>query len=486
MAAKHTRKALLALLAGATASLAMPGLGLGPLAFVCLVPLFFALEEGGGFGVGFVFGLAFFAIDLRWILTLYRFTPFVVPGYVLLSSYLAVFTGLFGLLVAWCRRARGPAVAFLLFAPIAFSSLEVVRVLGPLGFGFCDLYLSLYRFPSLIQGAAFLGPFFLTAAIVFTSAAVYLGLKRRWTYVVPGLVMVGFLAAFSLLPIARDGEKETVAVVSSDVPQESRLGEEPADDLAGRYLELGDQAATAHPDLIVFPETILPNYILLDRDLLSRFSRLAQQAGASVLVGTGDVRNDEVYNAVALLAKTGEVVGTYDKVHPVPFGEYVPARGLLERLGLSRLFDALLPVDLTPGEGFFPIGQLGTPICFETTFPAPARTLSARGATLLVTVTNDAWFVGSSELVEHFAAGVFRAVETRRYLVTSANGGISGTIDARGRILQQERREAVTVGQVARRTDRSVYSSWGAGLFYGVLALAGGATVLWRRRRSER
>ena len=482
MAAKQGRTALLALLAGGATALAMPGLGLGPLSFISLVPLFWALEEGRGFARGFLFGLAFFGIDLRWILTLSRFTPLVILGYVLLCVYLAVYTGLFGLLVAWCRRRRGPLVAFLLFAPVVFASLELLRILGPLGFGFSDLYLSLYRFPALIQGAAFLGPFFLSAALVFTNAALYLAWRRRWTYLIAGAGMVGLLAAFSLLPIARDGERETVAVVSSEVSQESRLGGEREVDLVARYLALGSEAASAHPDLIVFPETILPNYILLDPGLLAQFSRLAQEAGASVLLGTGDVRDGELYNAVALLAKTGEVVGTYDKVHPVPFGEYIPARGLLEGVGLGELFDALLPVDLSPGAGFYPIGQLGTPICFETTFPSPARTLAARGATLLVTVTNDAWFVGSSELVEHFAAGVFRAVETRRYLVTSANGGISGIIDAQGQILKEEMGEKVTLGQVARRADRSVHSSWGAPLFYGLLALGGGAVLLSRRR----
>jgi len=460
----------------------MPGLGLGPLVFFSLVPLFFALEEGRGFARGFVFGLVFFGIDLRWILTLSRFTPLVVAGYVLLCAYLAVYAGLFGLLVAWCRRRRGPVVAFLLFAPVVFCALEVLRILGPLGFGFSDLYLSVYRLPALIQGAAFLGPFFLSAALVCVNAALYLAWKKRRAYLIAAAGMVGLLAAFSLLPIARDGAKEAVAIVSSDVPQESRLGGALEVDLADRYLALGSEAASTHPDLIVFPETILPNYVLLDPDLLARFSRLAEEAGASVLLGTGDIQDGELYNAVALLSKTGEVVGTYDKVHPVPFGEYIPARGLLEAVGLGELFDALLPVDLTPGAGFFPIGELGTPICFETTFPGPARTLAARGATLLVTVTNDAWFEGSSELLEHFAAGVFRAVETRRYLVTSANGGISGIIDAQGRILKEETKEKVTLGEVARRTDRSVYSSWGAGLFYGLLALGGGAVLFSRRR----
>ncbi len=482
MTAKKGRKALLALLAGATVALAMPGLGLGPLAFVGLVPLFFALEGGGGFLAGFVAGFAFFAIDMRWILTLFRFTPLVVPGYVLLAAYLALYVGLFGLVVGWFMKRRRTGLALLLFAPAVFAFLELLRALGPLGVGFSDLYLSLYRYPSLIQAAASLGPFALTAGIVFTNVALYLAWRRRRAYVAVGLGMVGLLTAFSLIPIARDGETVAVAIITSDVPQEARFGGESLESLLARYLDLGEKAAALRPEVIVFPETILPDYILRDQRLLPEFVRLAQEANASILLGTGDFRGGELYNTVALLAKTGEVVGTYDKVHPVPFGEYVPGRALLASLGLGRLFDSLLPVDITPGKRFTPIGELGTPICFETTFPAASRALVARGATLLVTVTNDAWFVGSSELREHFAANVFRAVETRRFLIQSANGGISGAIDARGRILVEEEEEGVTLVQAARRRDRSPYSSWGEPLSYALLAVGGGAGLLWRRK----
>ena len=89
---------------------------------------------------------------------------------------------------------------------------------------------------------------------------------------------------------------------------------------------------------------------------------------------------------------------------------------------------SLLPMDLTPGTAIRALDGIGTPICFESTFAAGSRDLVRRGATLLVTVTNDAWFVGSSELPTHFAFGVFRAVENRRWFVQAANGGISGIV----------------------------------------------------------
>ena len=485
MASKRGKKAILALGAGAVLALAMPGLGLGPLAFVGLIPLFFALEGGGGFVPGFLAGFVFFAIDLRWILTLFRFTPLVVAGYVLLAAYLALYFGLFGLLTGWFLKKERPGVALLVFAPSLFALLELARSLGPLGVGFSDLYLALHRFPVLIQAAAVLGPFALTAGIAFANAAFYLAWRRRRAYALAGLGMVGALAACSLLPVAPNGEAVAVAVVTSEVAQESRFGGETLESLLARYLRLGEEAAALRPDLIVFPETILPDYILRDPKLLAEFARLARQANARVLVGTGDFRNGDLTNAVALLDRNGDVVGSYDKVHPVPFGEYVPGRALWAALGLEDLFSSLLPVDITPGRGFTPLGDLGTPICFETTFPAASRALAARGAALLVTVTNDAWFVGSSELTEHFAAAVFRAVETRRFVIQSANGGISGAVDARGRILSETEEEGVTVVQAARRHEPSPYTRWGEPLSLAVLVGGVGAGLVWRTERRQ-
>jgi apolipoprotein N-acyltransferase len=479
------RKAFLPLLSGAAIALSLPGFGLGPLVFVGLVPLLVALEEGNGFRKGFLAGFALFLVDLRWLPTLSRFTWLVIPGYLLAAAYSALYFGLFGLLAAFLLQRQRRSGAILMLAPIAFSLLEILRTQGPLGIGFSDLYLALYQYPTLIQAAAFLGPFFLSATIVFVNASLYLGWRGRRGYLAAGLGMVGLLASFSFFPIPQGGETVTVALVSSDVPQEDKLYSGSLDPLLGRYLELGRQAGAEHPGLIVFPESILPNYILRDERLLPEFARLARESGASVLVGTGDVREGKVYNSVLLLSSEGEVEGTYDKVRLVPFGEYVPARGIFERLGLGPLFDSLLPANLAPGKEFAPIGQIGTPICFETTFPGPARAFAARGATLLVTVTNDAWFLRSSELREHFAAAVFRAVETRRFLAQAANGGISGFVDARGRIREKWVGEGILVDRVALREERSLYTRWGDSALYVLFALGGGAAVLAELRRSR-
>jgi apolipoprotein N-acyltransferase len=456
------RKAAAAMGSGILVALGMPGFGLFPLLFVGLVPLFYALEGTGGFLYGLIFGLSFFALDQRWVLTVFRFSPLVVPGFLLLVLYLALFPGVFGVLVT--RPRSRPFDAWLLvMAPAFLTLLEIARAQGPLGTGFSSLYHGLYRVPWLIQSAAVFGPWAITAFVVLVNAALYLSLhRRRIRYAAVALGGIGLLAAFALLPVSPDaGDPLRVGIVSSTVRQEVKLDGRNLGALADRYQALGREALESRPALLVFPESILPSFILDDQDVLDRLARLASDGDARILFGTGVYEDGEIRNTVALLSKTGRLFGTYAMVRPVPFGEYIPGRKLWEAVGLKGLMDSFLPVDLTPGEAFDPVGGIGTPICFESTFPGPARAFVRSGATLLAVVTNDAWFVGSSELVAHFSAAVFRAVETRRYVLQSANRGVSGLIDPRGAILASTTGEGVLSGEIHERSGLTLYARWG-------------------------
>jgi len=486
MPAHRGRKAAIALLAGAGLALTQPGFPLGALVFVLFVPVLAATRRRG-FLTGLAAGFGYSLVSLRWLFTLTRFNALVVPGTLLLCLYLGLYFALLFKLLEVARRRYGETV-LLVLAPIGIVGLEALRSLGPLGTAFSSLYLGLYRYPLLIQIAAVLGPWALTAAIVFVNTALYLGWRRRDArYVAAALGMVAILLGFALAPVPRGGAALRVAVVSSDVPQAVKLDESNLQALLSRYLALGERAKATHPDLIVFPESILPGYILRDAALLPGFERLAASSGAMVLLGTGDYRQQRIYNSVALLTPQGRVAGVYDMVHPVPFGETIPGRSILEAIGLGELARRFLPMDVTAGGSHEPLGGIGTPICFESTFPGPSRAFVRNGASLLVTVTNDAWFGRSSELVAHFACGVFRAVETRRALVQAANGGISGVIGPRGTIVADREGEGVLHVTVARRTDRSLYVRWGdapvlwLALGLGIVAVGWGEA----RRRSK-
>ncbi len=483
------RETWLALAGGALAALSMPGFGAWPLVFVALVPLGVALERGRGFQHGYLFGIALFAIDARWVVALSRFNPLVIPGYVLLVLYLALPLGMVGWLLTW-RSDRVARWRWVLLAPALIVLVEWLRTLGPLGFGFSMLHQSLYRVPWLIGSAAVLGAWSVTGTVVAVNASAYLAWRRRPVYALlgTGALIAQVALWFALGPIEPIAEPMDIAVVSSTVDQAVKLDGRNLEPLTERFLDLGAQAAAGDPDLIVFPESFLPAYILRRDDLLSELASLARAGDARLLFGTGDWRNGRIYNTVVLLGTDGEIIGRYDMVRPVPFGEYIPGRRLLEAIGLGAWARAVLPLDLTRGTDTSPVDGIGTPICFESTFPSTARSMTRQGATLLVTVTNDAWFGGSSELDAHFAATVFRAVENRRFVVQAANGGVSGIVDPRGRIVVATTEEKVVTGSVTLTRDRALYTQWGdtPWLLTMAAAVVGGLGAVACRRRPGR
>ena len=479
MARLEPRKALAALLSGILMALAMPGFGLVPLAFVGLIPLLYAIDSEERartrFLYGWIAGATFFALDQRWILTLFRFSPWVVPGFLLAVLFLGLFFAVAATSIPpepFRHRASSWRAGLLLTAPATFTLLEIARAQGPLGTGFSMLYSSLYRIPALIQLASWFGSWAITALIVLVNAAIYLAVKKRKrSYILVTASALVVLLAPSLVPTGGGGEPLRVAVVSSTVQQEFKLDGRNLPVLADRYMDLGAEAASQDVQLIVFPESILPSFILTDPTNYERLQDLARDGSTRVLFGTGVYDRPEIRNEVALLSEDGELLGTYAMVRPVPFGETIPGRRIWAAIGLEGLMNSFLPLDLTPGTNYAPVGGIGTPICFESTFPDAARASTAQGAELLAIVTNDAWFVGSSELYAHFSSAVFRAVESRRDLIQSANGGVSGLIDARGRILAETTDEGVTVGDVRLRSGQTLYVRLGDWPLVGVLAL---------------
>ena len=462
MQISRKKKALLGIAAGTGMALAMPGFPFGPLVFVALIPLFFALEKGGGFLPSYLAGVTFFLINLRWLFALARFDTLVVPGMILLCLYLGLYFGLFGMIVGLIRKKWNTDPSLLIIVPVLFTLSEILRNVGPLALGFSSLYQSLYRLFPLIQLAAYLGPWSITAVIAFVNVAIYLAIRRRRLgYAVLAMGTIAMLFLVFLLPVADDGEPMKVAIVSSQVSQREKLDDRNLFTLLERYSTLGQDAATHDPDLIIFPESILPGYILRDDRLLPQFTTLARQADAEILLGTGDYNHGKIYNSIAAISPHGDVMGTYDMVHPVPFGEVIPGRSLLEKIGLQAFIDSFLPQEVTPGNSYTPLMGVGTPICFESTFSAPSREFVRNGASLLAVVTNDAWFAGSSELPAHFACAVFRAVETRRYLVQAANSGISGVIDQRGRILVLQEEAGIVSHVITQLTRESFYTHYG-------------------------
>jgi len=457
MARPLRTKDILPIGSGLLTALAMPGFGVWPLALVSLVPLFLAFRDDRPFRAGFLFGLTFFLIDLRWLVTLVRFHPIVIPGFVLLCIGYGLLLGAVGWLASHAARKHA-TWGYLVVAPSALIIAEILRALGPFALGFSTLYSSLHTAPAMIQLARWLGPYAVSWVIAAINGGLaLLAVRRRIRYAIPVVGLVALLLLPSVVPRAPDVEVLDVAVISSTVKQETKLDARNLDVLRERYRTLGVEAAASDPDLIVFPESIIPTFILRHPDALGDLQGLARRSSARILFGTGDYVDGNLFNRVVSLSPSGAIEATYDMVRLVPFGEYIPGRSLLDRLGLEGMLRSVLPRDVTPGPEHVPVMDMGTPICFESTFPTAARRFTQAGAEFHVIVTNDAWFDDSSELVAHAASAVFRAVETDRWIAQSANGGVSGIVSPDGRFVASTTQEEVVFSSIGRRTTRTLY-----------------------------
>jgi apolipoprotein N-acyltransferase len=210
-----------------------------------------------------------------------------------------------------------------------------------------------------------------------------------------------------------------------------------------------DSQATLHPDLIVWPENPAPFY---NSDPLFRdaVSNLAHQANAWLLVGNIGIRNatpgtaTEMFNSAALVSPNGEWAARYDKVHLVPFGEYVPFRRLFSfAAGLTKEVG-----DFSRGTSREPLDasgkKLGVFICYESIFPDEIRQFVRNGAQVLVNISNDGWYGDSGAYAQHLKQSRMRAVENDRWLLLDTNTGVTAAIDPDGRIVASSPRKTRT------------------------------------------
>jgi apolipoprotein N-acyltransferase len=235
-------------------------------------------------------------------------------------------------------------------------------------------------------------------------------------------------------------------------------------------------------DLIVWPETAVPFFLREGGPLSQQVLDLAKEMQSYLLVGSPDRARDissRYYNSAFLISPEGKIVQKYDKIHLVPFGEYVPLKSLL--FFVQKMATGI--GDFSPGQAFTvfeaPAGRFGVLICFEAIFPDQVRRYVLAGADFLVNITNDAWFGDSSAPYQHLSMAALRAVENGVILVRAANTGISALVTPTGRIVKQSDLfvETVLSGTMARRSAETFYTrygdvfAWGCGLI-SVVVLA--------------
>jgi len=505
------------LLSGLLLTAAFPGWDYSWAAWMALVPLLYVLRgltAKKAFLAGFAAGLVHYLTLGYWLLpTLQNYGGLplaaALPAVVLLAAYLALYTGLFAMIIAGIRGGAGAALAA---GPAVWVALEYVRTFLFSGFPWELLGYSQYQRLSLIQVADITGIYGISAAVVLVNLAIvfcWLAWRKKAWQQVPvssrqavlaaaaaGIVMA-FIWGYGQWRMAQveaglvDAAGIRLTVVQGNIDQGQKWDETFRRTTVQKYLELAgrqpDQPTDQPTDLVIMPETALPFYFTHDRTLTAMVRRVVRRMNVYLLVGAPyfERRNGHyrLYNSAFLLSPDGEVTGRYDKAHLVPFGEYVP---LGRWLPLGNLVAAV--GDFDPGQPGRVIRMnetgLGVQICYEIIFPAGCRQMAANGADIIVNLTNDAWYGRTAAPYQHFSMAVLRAVETRRPVVRAANTGISGWVTPAGEIGDATPIfvDAVRTYSVPKGRGRTFYVRLGD-LFAKICVIVT-LFVLWRRYRT--
>jgi len=430
------------------------------MAWFALVPIFISIRGKAptrAFREGLVTGLIFNFFAIYWVTnTMFKYggLPYAAGMALLiaLSLYLALYFGAFAWSVAFvCGRTR---VSPVLFAPLAWTALELTRNYLLSGFPWNLLGYSQAAYLPVIQVSDITGVYGVSALVVLANAAISeiaktLSKKDGYSFtqlkapLAASLVVVAVLGYgyFRLSHMPKFDGALKVAVVQGNIEQAHKWDPDYRDEVFGTYSRLTLEAAALKPDLIIWPETATPFYYQDDANR-ARLEGLARESGTYLMAGSPsfkEVGRDKYidYNSAYLLSPDGGVAGRYDKMHLVPFGEYVPLGSLLPFVSkmVTSIGDFGRGTDYTVLQT--PKGSFGTAICFEVIFPELVRMFPLKGAGFLTSITNDAWFGRSAAPYQHFNMAILRAVENRRALVRAANTGISGIIMPTGAVAQK-------------------------------------------------
>lgn len=514
------KQLLIALVAGGVSATGFAPLGLWPLTLAALALLMAQTlnvqRMRSAFAMGWAFGVGHFAVGLNWIATAFTFQS-AMPAWlgwvavVLLSLYLAVYPGL-ATMLAW-RIGKGIPLLFALLFAAAWIVAEYLRSFIFSGFAWNPLAaVSMAHFENpqlMIAGAAqWIGTYGVSGLIVLAAGATWLTYRREWkaATVAAALPVIAVLAGFALVSLSRASEPALaeadnnrplppIRIIQPNIDQSQKWDPDFERRNFARLVERTGETGE-RPRLIFWPEAAVPQFI--EQEPVARFL-IGELLGPDDVLMLGatklEIETDEngrrravgARNALYAMTDEGDLIGRYDKAHLVPYGEYLPMRPLLERIGLSRLAPGDLDFWPGPGPQTIPIGDFGTAggqICYEIIFSGHVIDAANR-PDFIFNPSNDAWF-GAWGPPQHLAQARLRAIEEAIPVIRSTPTGISAVIDRNGFVTHSlPWREAGTIDATLPRSGSpTLFSRFGNILpliFAGLLALFGFA--LQRRAR---
>lgn len=391
--------------------------------------------ERPSFLIGFLAGLIYFISVLYWIppvLTRYGNLPFLLGALalILLSSYLAIYFGLF----SWIA---GRLVGLnLLFAPFIWVSLEYLREKLLTGFPWGSLGYTQAENLYLLQLASLGGERIISFLIVLFATSLLIAFRYRQK--IPAImslliIIIAHIYGFLVLKTHKLEKKIFKAtLMQGDSSYLKPWTSKRLWRVYGQYMNFIEEGLKQGAELFIFPETSIP-VRLEEGPWLYLFKKKAVEKKCWIFFPSSELSGEKIYNTAYLISPEGKLY-RYRKLHLVPFGEYNPARFLLGFIPrIAREIGDFSPgekIELLPFKNFW----FAAPICYEAIFPDLIRKMVLKGATFIVNPTNDSWYGRTSAPHQHLHQARFRAVETRRYLLRAGSTGISALIDPYGRI----------------------------------------------------
>ncbi len=499
----HIAKDLfLCLLSGILLILSFPNFNIWLLAWLAFLPLLFALK---GASIKKAFFLAYLCGIIFWFGSIYWLAHVTLLGLIILVLYLALYFGLFGILVRLAYLL--PATCYLLFLSSTWTLLEYLRSHLLTGFPWALLGYSQYLNPGVIQIADLTGCWGVSFLVMLINVSFYSLVKNKQSAkerlkksFIPLLCIIVTLAygyyklnhrpstighrpsTIDHRPSTIDHRPVKISVIQGNIPQELKWASNAKEYILEQYSYLTKEAVKTGSDLIIWPEAASPALLGEDDASFAKIFALCKEINTPLLLGAVVKEKEENFNSALLLDGQGQIAGRYDKLHLVPFGEYIPLKNIfpfletiapigditsgreytIMEIPMVRLRAPLAPseaevpnpnvsatltigTEQSSGAKSQPALSYGRPssfsvlICFEDLFPELSRRFIKEGADFLVNITNDAWYKRTSAPYQHLQASVFRAVENRAYLVRSANTGISGFINPQGELISTVR-----------------------------------------------
>jgi apolipoprotein N-acyltransferase len=457
---------LLAVVSAALQAVIFPSVAWTFLAWIAFVPLLVALLDedlagAQGFRVAYLSGVVWYAATCFWIFhTMHVYgnlSKSVAAGVlVLFCFYLGLYHGVFGWAVVWVARRTNPTAA-LLFAPVLWVGVELARY-HITGFPWALLGTAAVDNQLVTMIAPFSGVYGVSFVIMAVNAlvATFFLLPSRNLGIAGMLAAAAFQAGtlYKRPPLPTTHE---AVLLQPNLPiLNSPWSPEYFDNTVGELVDVSRRASNANapaPRLIVWPESPAPFYIN-DPKFRSWLGALANEKGSYLIAGTLGVRGNDnkvIFNSASLVAPTGQFVDRYDKIHLVPFGEYVPfqqilffAESLTREVSNFSRGNARNVLRMEAGGGLGKAKQAGVFICYESVFPDEVRQFAANGAQVFVNISNDEWFGKYGAPGQHLNMARMRAIENRRWILRSTNSGVTASIDPYGRVVARAERHVRT------------------------------------------